>query len=146
MGGYHPPSDDDRAHPFITTVAGQAITAAPTAVAFAGTTLTPGAPGERINGTLVSLNTANQLVLGSKTVALQSEGGKSGSQETSPSSSSSNGTGNLTNTSGGGGTKVFEGNAAALLKNGLSSSSLSLLLLLLLFSFSSFAVSFLGPY
>ena len=78
-GGYYPPSssdDDDAAHPFITTGAGsQAITAAPTAVAFAGTTLTPGAPGKRINGTLVSLNTAGQLVVGSKTVALQSERG-----------------------------------------------------------------------
>ena len=140
-GDYDSPAVDDGAHPFITTVAGQVITAAPTAVAFAGTTLTPGAPGERINGTLVSLNTADQLVVGSTTVALQSERGKFGSQEISPSSSSSsNGTGNLTDTSGGG-IKVFEGNAAALLKNGLCSSSL-----LFSFSFSSFAVAFLATY
>ena len=40
-----------------TTIAGQAVTAAPTAVAFAGTTLNPGAPGKMIAGTLISLNT-----------------------------------------------------------------------------------------
>ena len=147
-GGYYPPSDDDDdAHPFITTVAGQAITAVPTAVAFAGTTLTPGAPGKRINGTLISLNTAGQLVVGSKTVALQSDrvgfgtGGLSFSSSPSSSSSSSNGTGNLTDT-GGGGIKVFKGNAANLLKNGLYSYS-SLLLLL---SISSFVVTFLVRY
>ena len=56
-----------------TTIAGQAVTAAPTAVVFAGTTLTPGAPGKTIAGTLVSLNTAVQLVVGSKTVGLTGE-------------------------------------------------------------------------
>ena len=139
LGGYDPPSDDDNSHPFITTVAGQAITAAPTAVTFAGTTLTPGAPGKRIDGTLVSLNTAGQLIVGSKTVALQSERGGSSSQGISP-SSSSNGTGNLTDS--GGGIKAFEGNAAALLKNG----SYSSLWLLLLSSLSSFVVAFLAQY
>ena len=144
VGGYHPPSDDDGARPFITTVAGHAITAAPTAVAFAGTMLTPGAPAERINGMLVSLNTAGQLVVGSKTVALQSEKSNLRSQEISPSSSSSsNGTGNLTDTASGG-IKVFQSNAAALLKNGWCS-SLSLLLMLLV-SFSSFAVAVLAQY
>ena len=142
LGGYYPPSssgDDHNSHPFITTVAGQAITAAPTAVAFAGTTLTPGAPGKRIDGTLVSLNTASQLIVGSNTVALQSERGGSSSQGISP-SSSSNGTGNLTDT--GGGIKVFEGNATALLRNG----SYSSLWLILLSSLSSFVVTFLARY
>ena len=149
LGGYHLPSDDDDAHPFITTVAGQAITAAPTAVAFAGTTLNTGAPGKIINGTLVSLNTAGQLVVGSKTVALQESerGGSSSSSSSSSShhgipsssSSSSNGTGKLTDTGGGGGgIEVFEGEAAALslLKNGSYYSSSWLLLL------SSFVVAF----
>lgn len=58
-----------------TTVANQPLTAAPTAVEVAGTTLTPGAPGITLSGTLVSLNTAGDLVLGSQTVALQSESG-----------------------------------------------------------------------
>ena len=53
----------------------QAITAAPTAVIFAGTTLlTPGAPGKTINGTLISLNTAGQLVMGTKTVPFETSG------------------------------------------------------------------------
>ena len=56
-----------------TTIAGQAITAAPTAVVFADTTLTPEAPGKMIAGTLISLNTAGQLVVGSKTVGLTRE-------------------------------------------------------------------------
>ena len=58
--------------PFVTTIGGQIITAAPTALLIAGstTTLTPGAPALTINSTLVSLNTAAQLILGSKTVPL----------------------------------------------------------------------------
>lgn len=63
----------DLSDKMITTIAGQAVTAAPTAVAFAGTTLIQGAPGKTIDGTLVSLNTAGQLVVGSKTVGLTSE-------------------------------------------------------------------------
>ena len=60
------------ADPFVTTIGNQAITAAPTAVAFGGTTLlTPGAPGKTINGTLISLNTAGQLVVGTKTVPFE---------------------------------------------------------------------------
>ena len=57
---------------FVTTIGDQVITAAPTALVIAGpaTTLTPGAPGVTINGTLVSLNAAAQLILGSKTISL----------------------------------------------------------------------------
>ena len=148
LGGYYPPTEDDDAHPFITAVAGQAITAAPTAVAFAGTTLTLGAPGKRINGTLVPLNRAGQSLVGSETVALQSDRGGFGTGGFSSSSSSqgissspclSNGTNNLTNTSSG--IKVFEGDGAALLKYELCI-SLSLLLL----SLSSFVVAFFVLY
>ncbi len=59
----------DVANPFITSVANQAITIFPTAVAFAGTTLALGAAGETINGTLGELGTKGGLVVGGKTVA-----------------------------------------------------------------------------
>ncbi len=75
--------------PIITTVAGQATTVSSNAIAFAGTTLTPGAPGKTINGTLVSLNTAGQLVVGSITVALQSESKGVGRESASVSNSGS---------------------------------------------------------
>ena len=63
-----------------TTIDGQVITAGPTALVMAGTTLTPGAPGLTIDGTLVSLNTAAQLVIGSKTIPLESENSVSSGQ------------------------------------------------------------------
>ena len=63
-------SPDDIADPFVTTIDNQAVTAAPTAVELAGTTLTPGAPGTTIAGTLISLNPAGQLVVGSTAVTL----------------------------------------------------------------------------
>ncbi len=56
----------------ITTIAGHAITAAPAAVAIAGTTVDRGDPGVTVGGTLVALNKAGQLVLGSKTIPLAS--------------------------------------------------------------------------
>ena len=65
------------ADPLTTTVDGQVITAEPTALAMAGTTLTAGAPGLTINGTVVSLNTAAQLVVGSKTIPLRESAGSS---------------------------------------------------------------------
>lgn len=55
----------------ITTIADQSLTAVPTAVAVAGTTLTPGASGISVSGTLVSLITASGLVIGSQTIVLQ---------------------------------------------------------------------------
>ena len=74
--GHQPTSELSDA--LTTTIASQAVTAAPTAIAFAGTTLTPGAPGKTIAGTLVSLNTAGQLVVGSKTVGLTHDSGDLG--------------------------------------------------------------------
>lgn len=56
-------------------IAGQNIAAAPSlsnAVTVAGTTLTPGAPGITLDGTLLSLDTASELIVGSKTVPLGS--------------------------------------------------------------------------
>ena len=66
------------ADPITTTIDGQVITAGPTALVMAGTTLAPGAPGFTIDGTVVSLNTAAQLVVGSKTIPLEESAGSSG--------------------------------------------------------------------
>ena len=118
------------ADPITTTIDGQGITAGPTALVVAGTTLAPGAPGFTIDGTLVSLNTAAQLVIGSKTIPLQNEngvssgqtagigglimggfgnGGPSGTNSPSPAQGNiSTGGGNGTNKS----VQAFQGNAA----------------------------------
>ena len=69
-GGLGAASPSEMADPITSTIDGQAITAGPTALVMAGTTLTPGAAGFTVNGTLVSLNTAAQLVVGSKTIPL----------------------------------------------------------------------------
>ena len=55
-----------------TTIAGQVITAAPNGLTIAGTTLSPGAPGMTLGGTLISLDTASHLIVGSKTIPLES--------------------------------------------------------------------------
>ena len=79
MGGFDIGASSKLADPLTTTIDGHVITAGPTAVAMAGTTLTPGAPGFTVDGTLVSLNAAAQLVVGSKTIALDSENAGSSS-------------------------------------------------------------------
>lgn len=58
LEGFGDESPSEVSYPFITTIAGQPISAVPTAIILAGTSLTPGAPGTTIDGTLVSLNTA----------------------------------------------------------------------------------------
>ncbi len=73
MGGLGAVASSKEADPITTTIDGHVITAAPTVLAMAGTTLTPGAAGFTINGTLISLNTAAQLIVGSKTIPLESE-------------------------------------------------------------------------
>ncbi len=65
----------------VTTIAGQTITANPTAVEIGSSTLTPGSPGLTLGGTLISLNSAGQLVVGSKTIPLDGAGGGSGVNE-----------------------------------------------------------------
>ena len=55
-----------------TNVAAHAITAAPNGVIVADTTLSPGAPGTTLDGTLISLDHASQLIIGSTTIPLQS--------------------------------------------------------------------------
>lgn len=62
----------------ITTIGGQAITAAETAVEIGTATLTPGAQGTTLGGTLVSLDSGGNLVIGSKTVGLGSPSGSLG--------------------------------------------------------------------
>ena len=63
----------------VSTIAGQRITANPTAVEVGSSTLTPGGPGLVLSGTLVSLNNAGQLVVGSKTIPPRSK--SSGGEE-----------------------------------------------------------------
>ena len=65
-------------HALVTTVNGQAITAFPSRIAIASTVLTPGAAGIVVGGTLVSLNTGGQVVVGSKTIALLQSGRSTG--------------------------------------------------------------------
>ena len=134
-GNYDPNSaNNDNAHPFITTVANQAITAAPTAVTFAGTTLLPGAPAKKINGTLVSLNRFGQLIVGEKTISLPSPSASGGvGTNFFYSSSLWNGSSNVTNT--GDGINVFEGKAAVRVNRDLS------YCLLLVFLLSSLSIS-----
>ena len=62
----------DPVQTMLTTIAGHIITAAPTAVAIAGSTLNPGDPGVTIGGTPLALNKAGYLLLGSKTIPLAS--------------------------------------------------------------------------
>ena len=56
----------------LTTIAGHVITAAPTAVVIVDTTMNPGDAGVTLGGTLIGLNKAGQLLLGSKTISLPS--------------------------------------------------------------------------
>ncbi len=55
-----------------TTIAGQAIKANPTAVEIAGSTLIPGGSNAIISGITVSLDSNNEMIVGTKTVALAS--------------------------------------------------------------------------
>ena len=66
------PLASEHADLLVTTVSNQAITIDPTGVEVAGATLTPGEPGVTASGTLISLDSAGELVLGSRTVTLQS--------------------------------------------------------------------------
>ena len=65
----------------MTTIAGQTITANPTAVQIGSSKLTPGSPGLILSGTLVSLDSAGQLVVGSETIPLERAGGGSSGDE-----------------------------------------------------------------
>jgi len=67
--------------PLITTLAGQVITAAPSAVEIAGATLTPGGKGVSVSGTLVSMDSNGDVILGTETLAFstsESAGGLGG--------------------------------------------------------------------
>ena len=59
----------------ITTVAGQAITAGPNAVEVQGSILSPGGSGMTLGGTLVSLDAAGELIVGTRTIPLESASG-----------------------------------------------------------------------
>lgn len=62
--------------PITTTIAGQAVTADPTAVAMAGTTLRPGDPVITVDGTSVALDAAGRFLIGSKTIPFGTESAK----------------------------------------------------------------------
>ena len=67
--------DSELPEQFVTTVAGQAITADPTAVEVGGLTLTPGGPGTSLSGTVVSLDTDGELIVGTRTISLETMAG-----------------------------------------------------------------------
>ena len=104
--------------PLITTVGDQAITAAATAVKVGSITLSPGAQGTSIGGTLISLGSGGSLVVGSQTVVLGAPTGslgelimgRFGSGEPLTNSSSPSRNNNSTNS----GVQSFEGKAASL--------------------------------
>ena len=54
----------------VTTIAGQVITAAPTAITIPGIIIKQGGPGVTLRGTSVALDTAGQLVVDSKTIPI----------------------------------------------------------------------------
>ena len=109
--------------PVVTTIAGQMITVNQSAVEIGSSTLTPGGPGLILSGTIVSLNYAGQLVVGSKTITPQSK--SSGGLNTS----GSIGSGNVVNPENdtGKGVQAFQGSA-----NALKSRSAGIILLWLL--------------
>ena len=60
---------------FVTTIAGQVVTADPIAVEVGSFTLTPGAPGTSLSGTLVSLNSDRELMVDTKMIPLETAAG-----------------------------------------------------------------------
>ena len=62
----------------ITTIGGQVVTAAPSAVRIGSITLSPGAPGTTLGGTSVSLGSGGSLVVGSQMVVLGAPTGNLG--------------------------------------------------------------------
>ena len=69
------PLDSEIPEHLVTTVAGQAITADPTAVEVGSLTLTPGGPGTSLSGTLVSLDSDGELIVGTRTIPLETTAG-----------------------------------------------------------------------
>ena len=67
--------DSEVPQQFVTTVAGQAITADPTAVEVGSLTLIPGGPGTSLSGTLVSLNSDGELIVGTRMIPLETIAG-----------------------------------------------------------------------
>ena len=60
--------------PYTATASNTPLTSAPSAVAIAGETIAPGAPGLTLSGTHVSLDEQGELFLGSRTLDVQSWG------------------------------------------------------------------------
>ena len=106
----------------VTTVAGQYLTANPTAVRVASSTLTPGGPGMTLSGTMISLDSSGRLFIGATTLALQPSIENSGRliiggfQSGAPYASGSVGSGNIASSKNGTGNDVqaFQGIAQSL--------------------------------
>ena len=123
----------------MTTVAGQAVTADPTAVEVGSLTLTPGGPGTSLSGTLVSLNSDGELLVGTRMIPLETMTGglggliMGGLRPGGPYATSLAGLGNVSgsgnDTALGNGVQAFEG-----LGKSLKSSSLWKLTMVVLFA------------
>lgn len=111
--------DSEVSERLVTTVAGQVITADPTAVEVGSLTLTPGGPGTSLSGTLVSLDSNGQLIVGTRTIPLETMSGglggliMGGFRPGGPYATSSAGLGSVlgsgNSTATGNGVQAFEG-------------------------------------
>ena len=98
--------------PQVFTVAGQAVTADPTAVNVAGVTLVPGGHGITVAGTIISLDSVDDLVVGSKTLSVETSIDNLGGLKMKGFNFTRlSGTGSVGSVSG---IQPFEGNAKAL--------------------------------
>ena len=64
------PVSFDTPQPLITSIGGQVVIAAASALKIGGVTLSPGAPGITLGGTAMSLGSSGKFVVGSQTVVL----------------------------------------------------------------------------
>ena len=70
-------------NPIVTEIGNRVITVFTDRIAIASTVLTPGASGVVVGGTRISLNTAGQVMLGSKTIPLAESAGSAGEESVS---------------------------------------------------------------
>lgn len=115
---------------FVTTVAGQPITADPAAIEVGSLELTPGGPGTSLSGTLVSLNSDGELIVGTRMIPLETTAGglggliMSGLGPGGPYATSlaglGNASGSVNSTATGNGVQAFEGRGKSSKSSSLS--------------------------
>ena len=139
------PLDSEVPEHLVTTVAGQAVTADPTAVEVGSLTLTPGGPGTSLSGTLVSLDPNGQLIVDTRTIPLETmsgglgglimggfrPGGPYATSLAGPGSVSGSGNGTAT----GNGVQAFEGSGKSSKSSSLWKGTMVVLLATLIGSF-----------